>query len=220
MARSPFKNTRVVFLVWGVALAVLLLAGIAANVALAQYVRHVRESDPRTYLQEAQRLLDRNDFAGVAAQIDIALQKAPDNPEPYRLRGLMLFRLKHWQEAYDCFQQAIQRGSRVEDLYLKALNSLMQMKRREEAIAFGKWCLDQGYKHWTFHLYMGQTYQALGKYPEAIACYERALEIHPNELFLMEHLAQAYRNIGNTEKAEAMDRRMAETQALQERLAQ
>jgi len=39
-------------------------------------------------------------------------------------------------------------------------------------------------------------------------------------LFLMEHLAQAYRNTGDTEKAEAMDRRMAETQALQERLAQ
>jgi hypothetical protein len=36
----------------------------------------------------------------------------------------------------------------------------------------------------------------------------------------MDHLAQAYRSTGNAEKAEAVERQIAETQALQERLAQ
>ena len=220
MERSPFRNTRAVFAVWGAVLVLLLATGIAANVALAQYVRHMRESDPQTYLQEARRLLDRNDIAGAARQIEIALQKAPDNPEPYRQRGLLLFRLKHWQEAFDSFQESIRRGGHIEDTYLKSMNALMQMKRHEEAIAFGKESLGQGFSHWTFHWYMGEIYRALGRYAEAIPCYEHALQGHRNDPFIMDHLAQAYRSTGNAEKAEAVERQIAETQALQERLAQ
>ena len=47
--------------------------------------------------------------------------------------------------------------------------------------------------------------------PEAASCRPAAA---------MDHLAQAYRSTGNAEKAEAVERQIAETQALQERLAQ
>jgi tetratricopeptide (TPR) repeat protein len=218
MEGRPFKNPRSVFVVWSAVLALVLLTGGAANVALARYVQHMRENDPRTYLQEAQQRLNRDDLAGALEQVEQALQIAPGKPDGYRIRGLVHFRMKHWQEAFDCFQQAIQRGDLIEDTRLKSMSALMNMKRYEEALALGKRCIGESYPHWSWHWYMATTYRALGKYAEAIPYYENALKGHPNDLYVMDQLAQAYRITGNAEKAEAMERRIAEAQASQERL--
>ncbi len=220
MRKPPFVNTRAVFATWAAFLAAFLAAGVLANVALSRYVEHQRAQDPRTHLNEAELLIDRNDMVGAFTQIEQAIRKAPGNPEPYRVRGLLHFRLKRLQEAFDSFARAIERGSRDEDMRLKAMNALMQMGRQEEAIAFGRKCLDEGYRYPTFPRYMAETYRALGKPAEAVPYYEEALKGYPNDLFLMDRLAQAYRATGQTEKAAALERRIAETQALQERPAE
>ena len=212
MKKPPFRNPGAVFALWGALLTAFFAAAVVANAALSRYVDQQRAADPRTYLREAERRISRNDMTGAFDQIQEATRRAPDSPEPYRIRGLLLFRLKRFQEAFNSFEQAIERGSRDEDMRLKAMNALMQMNRNEEAVAFGKKCLDAGYRYPTFPRYMAEIYRALGKPAEAVPYYEDALKGYPNDLFLMEHLAQAYRATGHADQAEPLERRIAETQ--------
>ncbi len=216
MNRPPFRNPSAVFAVWAGAVAACVAAAIAANTALSIYVEHARAKDPRTYLNDAQRLIDRNDMRGAAERINQAIAKAPQNPESYRLAGLLEFRQKHFQEAFDAFRKAIDLGSRDEDMRIKAMNALMQMGRYQDAIQFGKSCMDQGYRYPTFPRYLAETYRALNRPDDAIPYYLKALEGYPNDLFLIEHLAQAYRDTGKANEAEAMEKRIAETQTPQE----
>jgi hypothetical protein len=60
----------------------------------------------------------------------------------------------------------------------------------------------------------------LAKPAESIPSYEAALKGYPNDLFLMEHLAAAYRLTARKDQADQMQARIAETQALYDRLTQ
>jgi tetratricopeptide (TPR) repeat protein len=220
MAPQSSTQSGPVFTTWALLLIAAVVAGIFGNLGLARYVEAQRAGDPRTYLRAAQQLMDQRDVLGAFAQLDEAARRAPTSPEPYRLRGHFHFQLKHWQEAFNAYQQAIDRGSRDEDMRLKAMNALMQMGRHEDAILFGKQCLAEGYTYRTFPRYIAESYRALAKPAESIAFYESALRGYPNDLFLMEHLAEAYRLVGQQDQADQMQARIAETQALYDRLTQ
>jgi tetratricopeptide (TPR) repeat protein len=220
MAPAPSKNPRLLFPVWAAILAAMLLAGIAYNLGLARYVANVRARDPGADLAAAARLIEQNDALGAFAHLAAAARKAPDSPELYRLRGDGYFHLKRWEEAFVAYQEAIRRGSRNESMRLKALNALLQLGRRQEAVDFGKRCLAEGFTYRTFPRYIAEAYRALGKHAESVPFYEAALKGYPNDLYLMEHLAQAYRLTGQGDKAEAMQRRIADTDTLLDRAGQ
>jgi len=188
MDKPPFQKPKAAFALWGALLASSFAVAVAANLALAGHVQ----------------------------QIEKAIERAPANPAPYRLRGLLLFRQKHFKEAFDAFQQAIDRGSRDEDMRIKAMNALMQMKQTRKALEFGKKCIDAGYRYPTFPRYMAELSRALGRPGDAAKYYEEALKGYPNDLFLMARLAQAYRTIGVSKKAEELERRITEAQTQQE----
>lgn len=212
MAKPSFKNPGRVFAVWAAALAATLALGIVFNGMLQSHVNDIKRHDPRAFLQTAQRLMDENDVLGAFARLEDARRIAPESPEPDRLQGLFHFRLKHWEKAFGAFQRSIAKGDRKADVRLKALSALLQLGRREEAAAFGRKCLDDGYTYRTFPRYIADAYRGLGKHAEAIPYYEQALEGYPSDLYLMEHLAQACRTTGQTDRAETIEARMAEIQ--------
>lgn len=216
MRKPPFKRPRTVFALWGVLLAASCVLAVGANFTLAGHVQRLRAADPRTYLAEAERRIGRDDLDGAFEQIDQAIARAPSYAEAYRMRGLLLFRQKRFKEAFDAFQQAIDRGSRDEDMRIKAMNALMQMKQTRKALAFGKKCISEGYRYPTFPRYMAELSRTLGRPGDAAKYYEEALKGYPNDLFLMARLAQAYRTIGVPKKAEELERRITEAQTQQE----
>ncbi len=213
-AQHAASGDRPAFALWGMVLGLGLVAGIVGNVLLAQYVGVMRAQDPKTYLDAAQRLMEQKDVLGAFQQLDEAARIAPQSPEPYKIRGHLLLELKRWNEAFSAYQQAMQRGSRDEDMRLKALHALMQAGRNDEAIAFGKRCIEEGFRYRTFPRYIAEAYSALGKQADSIPYFEEALKGYPNDLYLMERTAQAYRAAGRNDQAEAMQKRIAETQAL------
>ncbi len=219
METPPFQDTRKVFAIWAIAWLAAFGLGVVGNVGFARYAAHMRAHDPRAFLREAERLMNRNEVAAALAQLDEVERRAPEAPESYRLRGACRMKLKQWELALDAFQKALDRGSRNEDMMLKKISVLLQLRRFQEAITFGEQCLSQGYSYKAFYLYLGDAYRGLGKDAESVPYYEKAVAAYGNEIFVMERLEQAYRRAGKTDDAEALRARINESQAALEQTA-
>lgn len=213
MTVEPITNTRSIVVLWGLLLLAVLLTCEAFTVGLQRYAEQRREQDYHTYLNEALRLVGRNDYAGAMNQVNEALKRAQGVPEPYVQAGHIHYRLKQWEQAVAAYRKAIELGSPDKGVRLNAVWSLIELKQYDQATALGRQALAEGISSPALPRYVGEAYSRGGKPAEAIPFYEEALKGYPNDLYLLDHLRQAYSAVGNAEKATQMRNRIADVEA-------
>lgn len=211
-ARPPFTDTRKVLTIW----AALLIAGLVLvegfTVALDRHAQRLRENDYRTYLGAATRFIDQNDFPSAMAEIEKARGKAPNAPEPYIIAGHVHYRLKHWEQAISSYDLAIVRGSRDEGIRLNTVWAFIELERYDEAVRLGKQAMVQGFSGPGLPRYIAEACFRAGQPVDSIAYFELALEGYPNDLYLLDHLKQAYNATGRDADAQKMEDRIAEVE--------
>lgn len=204
MQGTQITNPKRFFLIWGLALAGLLGAGIAGNLALGFQVERWRGQDPKFHLAAASRFMTQKDYLSARTEIDKALDLAPALPEPHVTDGHLHYELKQWEKAIAAYKAAIAQGSPNPYLYGRILWCLMNLGRFEEAATFGLDCVAQGHGTASLGQDTAEACLRAGKPTEAAALLEAALRDSPDNTHLLERLAFAYQRAGRQEKTDAL----------------
>ncbi len=213
MERPPIRFPRRAMAIW----LALWLGGFAAlaagNAALYRHVIQLRESDPRTYLAEADRLMKSGNLAGALAQVSSAIKRAPVDPLPRQVHGHVLFQFKQWEGAVIAYRAALDLGSRDQGAMTNLLWSLIQLKRYDEAIrVYGVPWIEQGNRNPAIVRNVAEAFVRASNWEEGLPYIESALDANPGDLYLMTQLERAYRNTGDTQRAEQLHERIGELQ--------
>lgn len=201
MHRPTFKHPGRILAIWG---ALLVLAAVAIAVfdfRLATYAANLRANDYRTYLGEAIELLEAKDYLGALQQVERAKELAPDQYEPYAYAGGIHYRMNQWDLAHANFSQAVDKGDPGVGPRLDIVWSLIELKRFDEAAAFGAKAVEQFPDNAMLPQYTAEALLKAGRPGEAIPFLERALGQSENNVYLLDRLARAQEQKGDTAAA-------------------
>ena len=187
-------------------------AGFAWDAAVIRYARHLRAQDYRTYLSAADQAMKQHDLPRAVGQLGEALRLAPQEPQVHKVTGDVYYGAGKWERAVAAYTKAIELGSPELGARTNMLWALVELGRNDEAVAFGQAALADGFTSPAISRYIAVAYWRAGKHAEAIPHLEEALKGYSNDLYLMDHLRQAYRSTGATEKAEEIEVRIAATE--------
>ena len=213
MTPPPIAHTRRVLVVW----VLLIVAGFVLtqvfNVLMARYAQRAREGDYRTYLAAATDLMSRFDLPGALEQVEEAKRRDPNAPEPDAMAGHIQYQLKHWEQAIAEYKRAIEKDSREEGVRLNSVWALIELKRHDEAAAVGAAAMHDGFATLALPRYVAEAHFRAGKSVEAIPYFEQALQGYSNDLYLLDHLRQAYVAAKQGKKAEEIQARITDVEA-------
>jgi tetratricopeptide (TPR) repeat protein len=152
--------------------------------------------------RQAQTALERAQEAGISAASAWA-----NAGETYRLLG-------KYDLAVSAYTQAVRREPGNVDYLIGLARSLGNSGKRTEAIAQYQKAIDAAPpgKDWIF-VEMGAQYAALKSYDQALAQYQRALELNTNSVWAYYYTGEVYRALGKTSEAESAYRKAIELKA-------
>lgn len=201
MHRPTFRNPRRVLITWGVLLVLGVLAIAVFDFRLATYAADLRANDYRTYLGQAIVLLESKDYLGALQQVERAKELAPDVYEPYAYAGGIYYRMNQWAQAHDNFCQAVEKGDPGVGPRLDITWSLIELKRFDEAAAFGAKAVDAFPDNAMLPQYTAEALLKASRPAEAIPFLERALGQSENNVYLLDRLARAQEEKGDAAAA-------------------
>ena len=129
------------------------------------------------------------------------IEKAPDCPRPYSLRGHAYFDLGDYEKALSDFTKSIQLNPNFADPYLNRGNTYGTLKEWDKSIAdFSKAIeldpmLVMSYKN------RGKTYAAIQQWDKAVADFTKAIEINPYDAEAYNERGIVYKNTSQLDKA-------------------
>lgn len=170
----------------------------AAN--LYREVLKVRAAYPAAHVGLARVLLDLNKFKEARAEIDAARRTRPVYPEASAVEGRIYREEAFDEEAIRSFRRAIREGRGFQPEAHVGLARLLEDKGEfAAAVVELRKALDQlSDSEPVIYQMLGAAYEKLNKPKEAIAAYEKYLELAPNGSY-----AAAIRSILNQLKREA-----------------
>jgi len=198
--------------IWAMVLVALLAASLFGNVALARYVQQARDNDPDIYLDEAEKLMNAGETNTAWLRINAALEKNPRYPRSYKVKGDLFFRQERWAQALEAYEEALALRSREQGVVTNALWAHIELRRFDDAIAFGRARMAEGYNSAQVARYLAEAYNRAGRIGEAIPYLRTALRTYADDLYLLSLLRQAYLSTGQEDLARAMQDRIAELQ--------
>jgi len=210
---APANKTRRIISVWVLVLVLAFLVTIPVNVRMARYAQAVRDQRPETYVEMAETLAHQGDYQGALKFWQEANDRAPDNLRVRAALAEIYYGSQRWEDALAVYREVIDRGSREKGAYMNLLWCLVQLGRYREAFAFANRCVEEGITHPELYRRASEACFRGGMYKESIPFYQTALEFYRNDLYLMEHLKQVYRALGDKEKAKTVDAQIAHLQA-------
>lgn len=210
MATGAQRRARLILAGWAVGLCVLASLTIWGNVELARYGAHVRDRRPETHIALALQAAQNGDFRRALDHWEDARARAPKRPDVHKVLGDLQFELNHYEVALRAYKEALECGSSSAGVRLNALWCLVQLERYQEALAFGRLCMQEGMTDPDLYRRTGEACFRNKMFAEAIPLYKKALEGYPNNLYLMEHLRYAYQGAGEQKKAKDMAARIVE----------
>jgi len=212
MAVPPMQNSRRALTVWSIGLVAAVVLVLAGNLLMARYGNQMRDARPETYIAEAERLMNREDFPGAFAAWHKAYERGPESPLVHKVLGDLHHRLSHWEEASGAYEKALAMGSDSTGVRLNLLVCFLERARYEELARRGRAFMDAGFDDPFFPRYVAEAHFRLKRFQEAIPYINWALEGFQNDLYLLLRLEQCHQAIGNTEEAEAVRKRIAEVE--------
>lgn len=205
MPEKHFPNPLKILSLWAGALTIGLLLAAGQMYGLYQHAEALRAASPWSCLKTASRFEAQGNWSGALKMFEEAARRDPTSPIPYERAGLLYYnQQKQWEKALESFRNAIAHGSQDIDVRGKIMWCLIHLRQYDAAVEFGKACVAEGFRSPNFARYIAEAYRRAGKDAESIAYFEEALNGFPGDLYLMERLMQAYRTVGNKERADAL----------------
>ncbi len=125
----------------------------------------------------------------------------PDNPIIHYNRALILRSQGHLKDALGAFQQTIKYAPKFAAAYLQTGSLLREMHRPHDAVTFLKLALILQPSNEQTIYSLGNTYNILAQYDEAIICFQTLIKKHPKNTHLYINLGVAYQRQNEIEKA-------------------
>lgn len=122
----------------------------------------------------------RGDYAQALDQIDLALDKNPDNSLVWNQRGLTLHRLKRFEDAVASYDRALAVWRDHPEALCNRGAALYELRRFDEAVASYERALAVRPHYAEAFCYRGTALCQLKRLEEALASCDRALAIHPD----------------------------------------
>jgi len=139
--------------------------------------------------------LQKQDRLEAAAELyQRILAVAPDYPDAWHFRGLVVFKLGRLDEAETLIRRAIDLAPDYADAHNNLGNVLQHQKRYEEAIGFHARAIALRPDYAEAHNNLGNVLRRQKRYQEAVGCHERAIALQPD-------LAEAHHNLGQAYEA-------------------
>jgi type IV pilus biogenesis/stability protein PilW len=186
----------------GVGLAVVLCVGLG-SVARAR-TSPGRRDDAQRYFRLSQVQFEQGKTMQAIESVDKALKLDPENSEAHYFLGFIRYQQSEYKPAEKEFRKAI----KLNPYYTDAHNHLglvyREMKDYDKALSEFRVALnDKSYKSQEkVHFNIGHLYLARNMYPEAIASFQKAVEINPNYQRGFLGLGTAYGRAGQKDLAE------------------
>jgi predicted O-linked N-acetylglucosamine transferase (SPINDLY family) len=140
--------------------------------------------------------------ANALETLETAIEMAPDHALSHHIQGLTLERLEQPDAAIAAYQRAVT----LNPAYLEALNSLGDLLLRRQELPQAEAVLRQAIAatptDFTAHFSLGKVLAGLKRWQEAIAVYQQASQLKRRDLELWQHLAEAYRAVGDFSAAD------------------
>lgn len=135
----------------------------ATALALCKNAIVIGESNPQTAL----------------AQLNTAIELAPDMIPAYYSRGLLKKRLKDYRGALDDFIKMIEYGEKTKEVYWQKALAEVKLRLFKEALADYNAAIQLDSNDAELYSDRGIAYDSLGFHKEALQDYDRALELNP-----------------------------------------
>lgn len=206
--KDTISNPKRFFILWGMILAVVFLATIAGNFALAMLVKTRSENDPRLHILAAQKHLAEKRYSDARLEIDRALVLIPTSPEPYMLSGHLHYDAQQWEDAIADYRTAIGYGSGDQYVDGRILWCLIHLRRFDEAAEYGRASLASGRGTSSLNSDTAEAYRRAGKLAEAKSFFEMALSDSPGSVDLMERLKGVCQAMGDQQEVAAIQSRI------------
>ena len=170
--------------------------------AASEAIRESIDLDPvRQKLADAFKLQNTGKEAEAERIYRAVLKEDPENVDALRLLASMATEKRHHRDAETLLKRAIELtpdfGRALADLVI----CLVEQDKVDEACGYAERLLRIGADNANSHLVAGNAYAAAGRYREAIASYETALEKSPEHLGAMAGLAHNLKTIGRQDEA-------------------
>lgn len=210
MKRPSMKRPARFFAWWMVGLGACAACAVALNVALARYAEQSRERNPATHVASAREHMAAGDVLGAYELLDKAVQCAPDSPVTWQMAGDVCFEARKWDRALVWYDHALALGGSHPGLRTNKLWALIELGKHEDAMAFGKESISEGFTTPLIYRYVAEAHIREGQPVEAIPYLEEALKASPRDLYLLEHLLIGYRQAGDEPRATQTSQRISE----------
>ncbi len=154
-----------------------------------------------------------------------ALQRNPDNPALNKSYGDFLFEKGKYVEAIEYLEKAYEKRSDNKDLLKTLVDAYLKAKKEgadvdlEKALPYATKLIELAdtTEKYKYYLKRAKLYEKLGKKKEAIADYEKALELNPNAKALKVRLAYLYDDLGNAAMAEKLAKEVVNDKEIEAR---
>lgn len=125
--------------------------------------------------------------------------------DPYRYRGVNYYAQKKFSEALEDYMKSINHNPDDPLTYESRANTLMKLKRYDEAIKdYDKYLQFCTKCSWAFK-FRGDAHFLNGNYVKALNDLNQAIQINPKEIFFYINRAGIYRKMGKIKLAQADD---------------
>ncbi|WP_333456671.1 glycoside hydrolase family 99-like domain-containing protein [Microcoleus sp. Pol10D4] len=144
-----------------------------------------------------------------------AIEIEPNFAEVYANLGSLGAQQQKWQEAIGFYQKAIAIKPNFAGVYRNLAKVFGQINKPEEAQQcwYQAFSLEPEKVAPGEHLNMGDAFFRQEKFPEAIACYDRAIKLNPNVATAYQNLGEALKKQGKLEEATVYYRKAIELNA-------
>jgi len=144
-----------------------------------------------------------------------AIEIEPNFAEVYANLGSLGAQQQKWQEAIGFYQKALAIKPNFAGVYRNLAKVFGQIGKPEEAQQcwYQAFSLEPEKVAPGEHLNMGDAFFRQEKFPEAIACYDRAIKLNPNVATAYQNLGEALKKQGKLEEATAYYRKAIELNA-------
>ena len=140
-------------------------------------------------------LKKKGKYKEALAEIDKCLKKNPKHVEGWYQKGRLHIKLKKYKEAKKALKKAIELKSDDSYFHSGLCGALIRLEEMDDAIKSCKKAieLDKKKENWEAQANLGLIYRQLKKYDAAELHYKKAIEINPDDVFLLNNLGVVYR---------------------------
>jgi len=147
------------------------------------------DREPAQPAERVHELTSVGRFGDALALVDDLLAASPDDPSLALARASTLFEWARYHEALPWFRRAEALGSDDFNLYLRAGWASLWSVNAASAEPWMRKAAQRDDSEWTAHFGLATALRAQGRLDDAIAAFERAVEVAPGNLFCLAQLA-------------------------------